>query len=155
MRYSIYFQNATTVTDIPTRFDFKRWVDEALKDLREAAEVTIRIVDEDEMTHLNQTYRKKQGPTNVLSFPYEGPKEVEPTFLGDIVICAPLVQQEAISQNKSVINHWAHLVIHGILHLLGYDHIKDDEAIIMETLEINILSRLGIADPYGSNTMEL
>lgn len=116
-------------------------------------ELTIRIVDKDEMQSLNKTYRHKDKVTNVLSFPYEdfpfdAPAEVQLPLLGDLVICHDIVVEEAHQQNKTVEAHWAHMVVHGVLHLKGYDHIDDDEAQQMEALEIEILKKLTISDPY-------
>ena len=111
-------------------------------------EIVVRIVDVKESTELNEIYRLKSGPTNILSFPVEIPEEIELNLLGDLVICAPVLEKEALDQNKALQDHWAHIVIHGVLHLLGYDHIEDDEAELMETKEITILSHLGIKNPY-------
>lgn len=116
-------------------------------------ELTIRIVDKDEIHLLNKTYRHKDKVTNVLSFPYEDfpvdvPLEIQVPLLGDLVICHDIVVQEAQQQNKSIEAHWAHMVIHGVLHLNDYDHINDDEAQLMEALEVTILKKLNIADPY-------
>ena len=110
--------------------------------------ITIRVVDELESQTLNEQFRAKDRPTNVLSFASEIPAEIEPDYLGDIVICAPLVEREARQQNKDVQAHWAHLLVHGILHLKGYDHIDLDEAHEMEAQEKNILNALGFSDPY-------
>ena len=114
----------------------------------EEAELSIHITDRDEISELNQTYRDKAGPTNVLSFPAELPEELGLPLLGDIVICAPVVEDEAREQGKSLQAHWAHMIIHGTLHLLGYDHINDDDADIMESLEIDILQSFGFQNPY-------
>jgi len=116
-------------------------------------ELTIRIVDKDEIQSLNKTYRHKDKATNVLSFPYEDfpvdvPLEIQVPLLGDLVICHDIVVEEALQYNKSIEAHWAHMVIHGVLHLKGYDHINDDEAQLMEALEVTILKKLNIADPY-------
>jgi probable rRNA maturation factor len=115
---------------------------------QEAFEVTLRIVDLAESRQLNLDYRNKDKPTNVLSFPFEAPEHIEMAFLGDLVVCAAVVEQEAKEQNKPVINHWAHLCVHGLLHLLGYDHIDETEAQEMEGLETAILAKLNIDDPY-------
>ncbi len=117
------------------------------------AELTIRIVDKAEIQALNRDYRHKDAATNVLSFPYEGfpfesPVEMQLPLLGDLVICHDIVVEEAQQQHKSIVEHWAHMVVHGVLHLKGYDHIEDAEAEIMEALEIQILHKLGITDPY-------
>ena len=113
-------------------------------------EMTVRIVDEAESHELNLNYRGKDRPTNVLSFPFECPDEVELPLLGDLVICRQVVEREAQEQDKPVMAHWAHMVVHGSLHLLGYDHIEDDEAEEMESLEAQIMTGLGFADPYLS-----
>ena len=116
------------------------------------AELTIRFVDEEESAGLNKQYRHKTGATNVLSFPFEVPPEVEDeaklNLLGDLIICAEVVKSEAKEQKKQELAHWAHMVVHGTLHLLGYDHQTDADANIMETKEIHILSQLGYSDPY-------
>ncbi|MFQ3249921.1 MAG: putative rRNA maturation factor [Glaciecola sp.] len=111
-------------------------------------ELTLRIVDSEESQQLNADYRDKNKPTNVLSFPFEAPEHIDMPFLGDLVVCAALVEKEAKEQNKLTINHWAHLCIHGLLHLLGYDHIEESEAQEMERIETAILERFNIDDPY-------
>lgn len=113
-------------------------------------ELTIRIVDETEAQYLNETWRGRSYPTNVLSFPFESPPGLQVPWLGDLVICAPVVAREAQEQQKSLHAHWAHLVIHGTLHLLGYDHLEDTQAQLMEILEIHILNNLGYPNPYQS-----
>lgn len=115
---------------------------------QETFEVTLRIVDLAESRQLNSDYRNKDKPTNVLSFPFEAPEHIEMPFLGDLVVCAAVVEQEAKEQDKPVTNHWAHLCVHGLLHLLGYDHIDETEAQEMEGLETAILAKLNIDDPY-------
>lgn len=111
-------------------------------------ELTIRIVDEAEARQLNEKWRQCPKPTNVLSFPFEVPPYVDIPLLGDIIICAPLVAFEAQQQHKSLHAHWAHLVIHGTLHLLGYDHISEQQAQVMENIEIRVLHDLGYPNPY-------
>jgi probable rRNA maturation factor len=140
--------------DLPTSDDFQRWANAALRGDGNA-EVVIRIVDEDESRELNHHYRGQDKPTNVLSFPMELPEElaaaVDENMLGDLIICAPVVVHEALEQHKILQHHWAHMVIHGMLHLQGYDHIEADEAEEMECLEIKLLQQLGIDNPYGTD----
>jgi probable rRNA maturation factor len=131
---------------IPAEADFQRWAVAAGPE--GVAEVAIRVVDETESAALNQTYRHKAGPTNVLSFPCEAPPGVPNDLLGDLVICAPVVEREAQDQGKTAEAHWAHMVVHGVLHLRGYDHVEPDEAERMEALEVALLSRLGYPNPY-------
>jgi probable rRNA maturation factor len=111
-------------------------------------EVTLRIVDTIESRQLNLDYREKDKPTNVLSFAFEPPEHIDMPFLGDLVVCAAVVEKEAMEQNKQIIDHWTHLCIHGLLHLLGYDHINENEAQEMEGIETAILAKLNIDDPY-------
>ena len=115
-------------------------------------ECTIRVVDREESAILNEQYRNKIGATNVLSFAFESPVdinlEMEVDLLGDLVICSPLVEEQAIAQNKTKEMHWTHLIVHGILHLLGYDHLNNDDSEEMESLERKIMSNLGFSDPY-------
>ena len=137
------------VAALPTDNDFQCWAEAALAaGQRDDAEMTIRVVDTAESAELNQQYRHREGPTNVLSFPFEVPAEVELNLLGDLVICAEVVQQQAKEQGKTELAHWAHMVVHGCLHLLGYDHIEAEDANIMETMERKILQQLGYSDPY-------
>ncbi|PKM31830.1 MAG: rRNA maturation RNase YbeY [Gammaproteobacteria bacterium HGW-Gammaproteobacteria-11] len=140
-------QRASSAPDLPDDDSFRRWAGLALQD-KPGHELTIRIVDEDESRSLNHDYRGKDYPTNVLSFPADLPPELEIPLLGDLVICAPVVAREAIEQHKAPLAHWAHMVIHGCLHLTGHDHIEDHEAEQMENLERQLLAQLGIADPY-------
>jgi probable rRNA maturation factor len=141
-------QAASSCGSIPELFCFQRWAEAALTD-RSAALLSIRLVDREESAELNQRYRSKQGPTNVLSFAAELLTEVPIPLLGDVVICAPLVVEEAADQGKEVDAHWAHLVIHGVLHLLGYDHQSKAAAEEMESREVSILAALGYPDPYA------
>ena len=145
--------NASTDTQLPATEAFTRWTRAALDALHRDtdAELSIRVVDEAESATLNSTYRHKSGPTNVLSFPYAamaGMDNSEIPLLGDLAICAPLVRQEAEAQQKTVEAHWAHLTVHGVLHLNGMDHEEAEDAAAMESLEIHILDTLGFANPY-------
>jgi len=133
---------------LPSAESFATWLEAAITPFQEQAEVTIRIVDSEESHQLNLDYRGKDKPTNVLSFPFEAPPGMELDLLGDLVICRQVVEQEATEQNKPLHAHWAHMVVHGSLHLLGYDHIEDDEAEEMESLETELMQKLGFEDPY-------
>ncbi len=138
---------------VPSDAQFESWVRAALAsrpdELKKSeAEISLRIVDADEITALNKQYRGKDYATNVLSFPADLPPELKLPHLGDIVICAPVVEREAVEQKKPPLAHWAHMIIHGTLHLLGYDHIDDAEALAMEEIEIEILRSLNFANPY-------
>ena len=135
---------------LPTAEQIEQWATAAVQPQSDEVEITVRIVDEAESHELNLNYRGKDRPTNVLSFPFECPDEVELPLLGDLVICRQVVEREAQEQDKPVMAHWAHMVVHGSLHLLGYDHIEDDEAEEMESLETQIMIGLGFADPYLS-----
>lgn len=147
MNVIIDLQQATDA-DVPSEEQFQRWASAALAEVNEDCELSIRLVDEAESAELNNDYRGKNYPTNVLSFPFESPVPLEPMLLGDLVLCVNVVEKEAAEQNKVLQDHWAHLVVHGCLHLLGYDHIEDDEAELMESLEIRILDKLEIKNPY-------
>ena len=137
-------QIASELANIPTKAQFKKWAKAAL---RVDTEVTIRVVDEDEGRALNSQFRGKDYATNVLTFPLAE----EPHLMGDIVLCAPIVAAEAITQNKSLEAHFAHLTVHGILHLHGYDHQIDEQAGLMESIEVTTLQKLGYANPYVHN----
>jgi len=142
-------QNATGGA-VPDEADLRRWCELALRQRQGDSELTIRLVDEDEGRELNRTWRQKDYATNVLSFPADVPEELlDIPLLGDLVICVPVVEREAAEQGKAPQAHWAHLVIHGCLHLLGYDHIDDEEAEEMESLERQLLAELGHPDPYA------
>ena len=136
-----YYQNVSEFANIPANAMFKKWAKAAL---RVETEVTIRIVDEHEARALNSQYRGKDYATNVLTFPITE----SPILMGDIVICAPVVAAEAIAQNKSITEHFAHLTVHGMLHLSGFDHEAEPQAELMEALEVQILAKLGYANPY-------
>ncbi|MCB2427713.1 rRNA maturation RNase YbeY [Methylophaga pinxianii] len=147
MNVIIDLQQATDA-DVPSEQQFQLWASAALEKVNEDCELSIRLVDEAESAELNNDYRGKNVPTNVLSFPFESPVPLEPMLLGDLVLCVPVVEREAVEQHKTLDDHWAHLIVHGCLHLLGYDHIEDDEAEEMEALEIRILAKLDIKNPY-------
>src|SRR5690625_4325730 len=134
---------------VPSEQDFQRWAVAALAGRREAAELTVRVVGPEESRALNRAYRGQDKPTNVLSFPFEAPPGVDADgLLGDLVICADIIEREAAEQGKLVSAHWAHMVVHGVLHLLGYDHQEDRAAEVMEALEVEVLDGLGVRDPY-------
>ena len=144
----------------PTQDLLHRWLSATLNAAQytaTAAEVSVRLVDDSESQQLNNQYRQQDKPTNVLSFPFESPAglpdDVQLPLLGDLVICAAIVEQEAQVQNKSLESHWAHMLVHGTLHLLGFDHIKDSEATTMEALETQILTGLGYPAPYASERL--
>jgi len=136
----------------PNEQDLNLWISETLKTQNARSlthsEISIRITDEQESAELNNLYRHKNSSTNILSFPAEIPDYVKSPLLGDLLICAPVLEREAKEQNKILSSHWAHIIIHGTLHLLGYDHIHEQDASEMETLEIEILKNLGISNPY-------
>lgn len=131
---------------LPEESMLERWVSEAMGDAE--GDVVLRFVDEEESQYLNRTFRGKDRPTNVLSFAFESPPGIDLPYLGDLVICAPVVECEARQQNKLLEAHYAHMVVHGVLHLLGYDHQDEAQAEIMEALEIELLGRLNYANPY-------
>jgi probable rRNA maturation factor len=144
-----------TFSDLPLESDLLLWATSAIEKPGKW-EISLRIVDRKESQALNRDYRGKDQPTNVISFPFELPPGLsadmlgdEAVPLGDLVICAPLVREEALMQGKPETSHWAHLLIHGILHLQGYDHVLDKDAEVMENLETRLLATLGIADPYA------
>jgi len=138
----------------PNQEQIRHWVDAALDGFDQDAEIVVRIVDEQESAELNEQYRHKLGPTNILSFPVEVPDGIELNLLGDLVVCAPVLEREALEQHKALTDHWAHIIVHGVLHLLGYDHIDDKEAELMESKEITILNTLNIINPYIQDNLE-
>ena len=148
----IDIQRACTSENIPSDTLIKRWASAALGNHNDSTELSIRVVGEAESAALNQQYRGKSGATNVLSFPFSAVTPEPLPLLGDLVICAPIVTLEASQQKKAIEAHWAHMVIHGVLHLLGYDHGDDDEAQTMETLETEILLGLNYPAPYTDTT---
>lgn len=145
-------QKAMEIDDVPAEEDIRNWVEAVLLDTNrvdaDQAELTVRIVDQDEISELNQKFRNKPGATNVLSFPADRDLPLEVPLLGDLVICASVVTNEAHEQGKSLEAHWAHMVVHGTLHLLGYDHVNSAQAAEMEQKEITILKGMGFSDPY-------
>ena len=153
MTVQVDVQRACTDATVPADDVFRHWVERAIESAAAGrnAEVSIRVVDVDEMRELNRTYRDRDRPTNVLSFPagpVAGLPADEPTPLGDVVVCARVVADEAAEQDKPVADHWAHMLVHGTLHLLGFDHAVDEEAAAMEALEARILAAEGVPDPY-------
>ncbi|MBL4762905.1 MAG: rRNA maturation RNase YbeY [Gammaproteobacteria bacterium] len=150
MQLNLEIQRAfdSEVIGLPSDEVITRWAQVCLSDYRETAECVIRLVDTDEAKALNNQYREKDVATNVLSFPMEMPETSGILYIGDLVICLPVIQKEAKEQNKTLEQHFAHMVIHGLLHLLGYDHQTDDEAKKMESLEMTCLSRIGYPSPY-------
>ena len=133
--------------DIPDDNSFQYWVESSC--LANDAVASLQVVDRSEMQELNKTYRGKDEPTNVLSFPMQLPDEIDYKMLGDLALCVDVIEDEAKTQGKAVEAHWAHMVVHGMLHLQGYDHIQDKDADVMEAMEIDILQKLGFENPYA------
>ncbi|PWY55975.1 rRNA maturation RNase YbeY [Legionella qingyii] len=157
MSYYIDIQNATDESLPISEDEIIRLASLALRDCKKEAELTVRLVTEEEMIHLNHTYRKQNKTTNVLAFPSALPPEIqlECPLLGDVVICPQVLLEESKQLKKTLESHWALILIHGVLHLLGYDHIKDDEAAIMQSIEIKLLAELGFPNPYDVEGNEL
>lgn len=165
MTIFIELQNTINSINLPDETTHQVLIKTALKTAKKkysdindvAPEITIRLVSEQESQQLNRDYRQKDKPTNVLSFPFDPPGMIPsdelPNYLGDLIVCESVLLKEAELHNKSYLDHYTHLVIHGVLHLLGFDHIEEDEAQVMENLEVAILAELGIADPYTINTL--
>lgn len=152
MQYFVDIQIATqNSAHLPSEQQLTNWFEQTVKSFQKQAEITIRIVDEAESKTLNRDYRGKDKPTNVLSFPFEAPPGIELDLLGDLVICRQIVESEAKDQNKDLFAHWAHMVVHGTLHLLGYDHSNDEEAEEMESFEISIMNALEYPNPYAAD----
>ena len=151
----IDIENLSGDDDVPDPQTMRGWIDQALAGrCRDDAEIAIRIVDDAEITALNRQYRHREYATNVLSFPAELPEELDLPLLGDIAICAQVVAREAAEQGKSRDAHWAHMLVHGTLHLLGYDHIDDGDAQHMESLETDLITRLGFPPPYDESPLQ-
>ncbi len=151
MKAEVELQIATVDQEgIPTEETLVKWAQRALETggRDKDAELTVRIVEKDEIKALNGIYRHKDSPTNILSFPFECPPEVDLPLIGDLIVCLEVLKKEALEQKKSVEEHFAHLIVHGCLHLIGYDHIEDDDAKIMEPLEIKAVMALGYDNPY-------
>jgi probable rRNA maturation factor len=146
----IHVESAWPGGDVPDDESFVRWASAALARFRGTGEIAIRIVDRDEGAAFNEHYRHRRTATNVLSFPAELPPDIDLPLIGDLVICGAVVVAEAHAQGKPVEAHWAHLTVHGVLHLIGFDHQTDAEAREMEGLETATLIDLGYADPYDS-----
>ena len=145
-------ENASSSPNVPDEKLVHQWVYAALAEIntggKDDLELSVRVVDEEESADLNQRYRHKQGATNVLSFPADLPDSLQLPLLGDLVICAQIVEREARQQDKSLDAHWAHMLIHGSLHLMGYDHIDDRDTEEMELLETKIITSLNFPPPY-------
>jgi probable rRNA maturation factor len=147
MTIEVEVQRETSNSSVPSDQQFEQWATAALQGHGES-ELVIRVVDQEESRRLNEQFASRNKATNVLSFPAGLPPSIGLALLGDIVICAALVEREAEQQNKSIVAHWAHLTIHGILHLLGHDHQSDQEAANMEALETSLVQSFGFPDPY-------
>lgn len=149
-KVELELQNESCFVTMPSIENIQKWVDIAYQ-AHSNTSLCIRVVDREEGKQLNESYRGKKYATNVLSFVFEAPSlptEISLPYLGDLVLCEPVIQREAREQNKKIMQHWAHLIIHGMLHLQGYDHITKDDAYRMESLEIQLLEQLGITNPY-------
>jgi len=151
--WHITVQRRAGAEKCPSAMTFRRWARSVLFRRVASAEVTFRLVTPEEMAALNQQWRHKNYPTNVLSFPLSAPED--PSLTGDIIICAAVVREEAATQQKPLRAHWAHMVVHGLLHLLGYDHEQEADADRMEALEIQILAALGFSNPYNQGEKNL
>lgn len=157
MPYYIDIQNATDNPLVMNEEELTSLASLALRDYQKDAELTVRFVSPEEISYLNHTYRKKVGTTNVLAFPSHLPANIqlECPFLGDVIICPQVLFDESKTLKKSIEAHWSLIVIHGILHLLGYDHIKDNDASIMQAIEVRLLAELGYTNPYDAEGNQL
>jgi probable rRNA maturation factor len=154
MDVQVEVQYAVPRRGLPSAKALRVWVRAAAEGRCEQAQVTVRVVGRDEGAQLNAHYRGGSGPTNVLSFSLDAVPGADPPWLGDLVLCAPVVEHEAREQGQSARQHWAHLVVHGMLHLLGYDHQSAEEARHMEAIECEVLNRLGHPDPYAAEDID-
>ncbi|MFC3031758.1 rRNA maturation RNase YbeY [Pseudoalteromonas fenneropenaei] len=148
MNLDLDLQLACEFDNLPSAAQFQLWAEKALVDYKAEAEMTIRIASAEESQALNRDYRGKDKPTNVLSFPFEAPPGIELPLIGDLIICPEVVLAESVEQEKTFHDHFAHMVVHGCLHLLGFDHINEEDALEMESIEKQVLADLGISDPY-------
>ncbi len=149
MKVRLNIENHSAVDSVPDSATLTSWAEAAFRDCADVSvELGLRIVDEDESAALNERYRHKTGSTNVLSFPYEDPPGVSTDLLGDLVICAPVVQREAREQDRGDTAHWAHMLVHGIMHLRGYNHENEEDTCFMQDKEIQVLKKLGFSSPY-------
>lgn len=157
MTYNIDIQYACTDSIPVSDENINKWAELALKTERKQAELTLRFVDKEEMTQLNHAYRQKNKPTNVLAFPANLPRDIasEYPLIGDVIICPAVLGQESQSLNKPINEHWAHIIIHGVLHLLGHDHIEEQDAVEMQAIEIKLLAKLGFENPYQAEENEI
>ena len=148
MKINVDIENFSSCKNIPDEIFFHRWVSASLSSQKKPLEVVIRVINEDESAALNNRFRKKNVATNVLSFPADLPESLNYPLLGDLAICAQVVAREADEQNKDLDAHWAHIIIHGSLHLIGFDHKDDVDAKKMEKMETKILSEFYFPSPY-------
>ena len=148
MKSAVAVQRACAASGVPPSAKLVRWAEAALAGRSQGGQMTVRVVDEKEGAELNERYRRRAGPTNVLAFAFDAPELPSARILGDVVVCAPVAAREAREHAKRLDAHWAHLVVHGTLHLLGYDHDRTENATEMEAAEREILGRLGYPDPY-------
>ena len=156
MKLHVDVQRASTDSNLPDDPAIRLWAHAAAAQAFDRdAQLSIRVVDSEEGTDLNESYRRGDGPTNVLSFAFEERDRTDPPLLGDVVICAPVVRREAAQQGKSMHAHFAHMVVHGVLHLLGHDHQREAQAQRMESIERAILDELGFADPYSEGDVSV
>ena len=152
MSFGVSVQRACAASEVPPSAKLVQWAEATLAGRSEGAQMTVRVVDEAEGAALNERYRRRAGATNVLAFAFDAPELPSLRILGDIVVCAPVVAREAREHSKRLDAHWAHLVVHGTLHLLGYGHDEPRSAREMEAIERAILDRLGYPDPYAAGT---